>query len=65
VAALRGEGKRLMDKWLVDTDRDVRWIMKENLKKNRLARVDAGCDNVAVTSRLRQPLMGEAHISGS
>jgi hypothetical protein len=42
VAALRGEGKRLMDKWLVDTDRDVRWIMKENLKKNRLARVDAG-----------------------
>jgi hypothetical protein len=42
VAALPDAGKRLMDKWLVDTDRDVRWIMKENLKKNRLARVDAG-----------------------
>jgi hypothetical protein len=41
VAALPDEGKRLMEKWLVDTDRDVRWIMKENLKKNRLARVDA------------------------
>jgi hypothetical protein len=41
VAALPGEGKRLMEKWLVDADRDVRWIMKENLKKNRLARVDA------------------------
>jgi len=41
VAALPDEGKRLMDKWLADTDRDVRWIMKENLKKNRLARVDA------------------------
>ena len=40
VAALPDEGKRLMEKWLVDTDRDVRWIMKENLKKNRLARVD-------------------------
>ncbi len=41
VVALPDEGKRLMEKWLMDTDRDVRWIMKENLKKNRLARVDA------------------------
>jgi hypothetical protein len=41
VAALPDEGKRLMEKWLVDPDRDVHWIMKENLKKNRLARVDA------------------------
>jgi 3-methyladenine DNA glycosylase AlkC len=42
VAALPDEGKRVMDKWLADTDPDVRWIMKENLKKKRLARVDAG-----------------------
>jgi hypothetical protein len=42
VAALPDEGKRLMEKWLADADRDVRWIMKENLKKNRLAHVDAG-----------------------
>ena len=42
VAALPDEGKRLMEKWLADTDPDVRWIMRENLKKNRLARVDAG-----------------------
>ena len=41
VAALPDEGERLMEKWLVDADHDVRWIMKENLKKNRLARVDA------------------------
>ena len=41
VAALPDEGKRLMEKWLVDTDKDVRWIMRENLKKNRLARMDA------------------------
>ena len=41
VAALPDEGKRLMDKWLADTDKDIRWIMKENLKKNRLARTDA------------------------
>ena len=42
VAALPDEGKRLMEKWLADNDKDVLWIMRENLKKNRLARVDAG-----------------------
>jgi hypothetical protein len=41
VAALPAEGKPLMEKWLVDPDPDVRWIMRENLKKNRLVRMDA------------------------
>jgi len=41
VAALPGEGKIYMDKWLGSSDRDIRWIMKENLKKNRLVRMDA------------------------
>jgi hypothetical protein len=41
VAALPVEGKPLMEKWLASNDRDIRWIMKENLKKNRLVRVDA------------------------
>lgn len=41
VAALPDEGKRLMEKWMADADPDIRWIMKENLKKNRLVRVDA------------------------
>lgn len=41
VVALPEEGKALMDKWLVKPDKDVRWIMKENLKKARLARMDA------------------------
>ncbi len=45
VAALPDEGKRLMDKWLADTDKDIRWIMKENLEKKRLARVDAAWVN--------------------
>jgi hypothetical protein len=40
VAALPEQGKRAMEKWLASTDPDVRWIMKENLKKNRLLRVD-------------------------
>ena len=40
-AALPQEGKRLMERWFASEDKDVRWIMKENLKKKRLARVDA------------------------
>jgi hypothetical protein len=40
VAALPGEGKALMEKWLANPDKDVQWVMKENLKKNRLVRID-------------------------
>jgi hypothetical protein len=42
VAALPDEGKARMEKWLPSKDRDVRWIMKENLKKKRLLRADPG-----------------------
>jgi hypothetical protein len=42
VAALPEEGKKMMEKWLADDDKAVIWIMKENLRKKRLARVDAG-----------------------
>ncbi len=41
VVALPVEGKPLMEKWLEHPDPDIRWIMRENLKKNRLARMDA------------------------
>lgn len=41
VAALPNEGKAAMEKWLVSADKDIRWVMRENLKKNRLARMDA------------------------
>lgn len=41
VAAFSGAGKLLMEKWLVNPDKDIQWIMKENLKKNRLFRMDA------------------------
>lgn len=34
-------GLALMEKWLADGDPDVRWIMRENLGKARLARLDA------------------------
>jgi hypothetical protein len=40
VAAYPGRGKPLMERWFASTDRDVVWIMKENLRKNRLARMD-------------------------
>ncbi len=41
VAALPREGKAMIEKWFVSDDRDIQWIMKENLKKDRLARADA------------------------
>ncbi len=33
-------GKRLLEKWLANPDKDIRWILKENLKKQRLIRMD-------------------------
>ncbi|MBN1537465.1 MAG: hypothetical protein JW908_12080 [Anaerolineales bacterium] len=39
VAALPEEGIAFMQKWLAYSDPDIRWIMKENLKKTRLARI--------------------------
>jgi hypothetical protein len=41
VSALPEEGKPLMEKWLTSRSGNVRWIMKENLKKNRLVKMDA------------------------
>lgn len=41
VAALPTEGKSLMEKWLVKPDKDIQWIMKENLRKSRLTRMDS------------------------
>ena len=40
VVALPVQGKQAMERWLSNPDQDVRWIMKENLKKKRLARMD-------------------------
>jgi len=40
-AASLEAGKTLMDKWLLHPDPDIQWIMRENLNKNRLVRLDA------------------------
>ena len=39
-------GKPYMEKWLQSTDKDVRWVMQENLKKNRLIRLDEEWVNI-------------------
>jgi hypothetical protein len=41
VVASPEPGKPMMEKWMDFSDPDVRWIMKENLKKKRLMRMDA------------------------
>jgi hypothetical protein len=41
VVSLPVMGKSLMERWLESEDKDIRWIMKENLKKARLVRMDA------------------------
>ena len=40
VAALPEDGKPMMERWLYSEDKDIRWMMKENLKKNRLVKMD-------------------------
>jgi HEAT repeat protein len=40
VAAYLEEGKLAFERWLDSPDKDVRWLLKENLKKNRLQRLD-------------------------
>jgi hypothetical protein len=41
VVAAPEPGKRLMERWLTSPDADIRWIMRENLAKSRLTRMDA------------------------
>lgn len=41
VAAHPEMGKPLMEGWMVSSDPDIRWIMHQNLQKNRLRRMDA------------------------
>jgi hypothetical protein len=40
MAALLAPGKARFESWFSCPDRDVRWVLRENLKKNRLIRLD-------------------------
>ena len=39
-AACPAEGMQAIQRWSASPDRDVRWVVRENLKKNRLVRID-------------------------
>jgi 3-methyladenine DNA glycosylase AlkC len=39
VAGYPEKGKKLIEKWVKTKDKDVSWIMKQNLKKNRLLKM--------------------------
>jgi hypothetical protein len=41
VASCPQEGKQRFESWLDSPDKDIRWIMRENLKKKQLWRMDA------------------------
>lgn len=41
VAAMPEAGKPMFEKWLDSPDKDILWMLKENLKKNRLVKLDA------------------------
>lgn len=41
VAAFPEEGKPLIERWLGSEDKDIHWMIKENLKKKRLVKMDA------------------------
>jgi hypothetical protein len=41
VAALPAAGKPLFERWLAADDRDIAWLAQQNLKKDRLKRMDA------------------------
>lgn len=34
------EGKKMFEKWITGQDKDIHWIVRENLKKDRLKRID-------------------------
>jgi hypothetical protein len=40
VAALPGEGFARLERWAASDDPDVRWLVRENLRKSRLAMAD-------------------------
>jgi hypothetical protein len=54
VVAAPEQGKLLMERWLTSADPDIRWIMRENLAKNRLIRLDAAWVAQA-QAQLQQP----------
>ncbi|HLF37891.1 MAG TPA: hypothetical protein VI520_08160, partial [Anaerolineales bacterium] len=40
VAAFPEQGRPRMERWIGSPDPDVQWVMKQNLRKTRLTRLD-------------------------
>lgn len=40
VVAWPEKGKVMMERWLTSQDPDIRWVMRQNLHKNRLLKMD-------------------------
>jgi hypothetical protein len=57
VVAYPHEGMPIMEHWFSTQDPDVRWVMRENLKKKRLARIDPNWVN---RSRLQVDISPES-----
>jgi hypothetical protein len=58
VAACPEKGKNLMEKWIHTPDSNIKWIMRENLKKNRLSKMDKEWANKQ-TEELAKLLAGD------
>jgi hypothetical protein len=54
IAALPSDGGAAFERWLDSSDLDVRWILRENLRKQRLKRMDCQLGR-AITGALRRP----------
>jgi hypothetical protein len=48
LAALPRRGKPMFEKWIKSRNADVRWILRENLRKNRLVKMDAAWVNACL-----------------
>ena len=61
VVAYPEKGKKLIEKWVKTRDKDIIWVMKQNLKKNRLLKMD----NDWVSSQLKLLLWKEKVVPGT
>jgi hypothetical protein len=64
VAAYPGMGKPHIEGWMASQDKDVAWIMKENLKKSRLLRMDSAWVERMQAKSLERPLQMYRESSG-
>jgi hypothetical protein len=55
VVAAPDEGRRMLEKWAESEDADIRWVVRQNLKKKRLERLDADWTERLAERARREP----------